>query len=299
MLGALAVVLLAAAPAWGAGAINVVTSSTDLKALVEAVGRDAVRVVSLAPAVHEPHAVPLKPGQLAELKAAALLVRVGLDHEPWLDQALATLDDPRLSPGGEAVLDCSKGLELIHAERQRRPMPPAAHALGNPHYWLDPDNARPITAGIRDALARLVPAARQRFENNRTGFLTMLDERLERWSRALAPHRGTRVVTVHDAWPYFARRFGLVVVGTVEPAPGVSPSPAQLDELIARMRSAGARLVIGGAEDNAAMVSLVAARGGARPVTLISSVGADAEARSYLGLFDVDVKRLTQALAPR
>src|SRR5262245_22471713 len=80
---ALVLVLFLSAPAWG-GPLRIVTTSTDLKALVEEVGGDRVRVTSLAPPIHEPHQVDVKPSQLAELRSAALLVRVGLDHEPWL-----------------------------------------------------------------------------------------------------------------------------------------------------------------------------------------------------------------------
>ncbi|HEV8474975.1 MAG TPA: zinc ABC transporter substrate-binding protein, partial [Methylomirabilota bacterium] len=108
--------LAAAVPAWGGGALPVVTTSTDLKALVEAVGGERVQVTSLAPALHDPHAVEVKPGQLAALRGAALLVRVGLDHEPWLARVRQTVGDARFAPGGAADLDASKGITLLDAE---------------------------------------------------------------------------------------------------------------------------------------------------------------------------------------
>src|SRR5262245_10441898 len=301
VLRALALLLLAAAPAWGGGDLEIVTTSTDLKALVEVVGRDAVRGVSLAPAVHEPHSVEIRPRQITQLQSAALSVPRALALVPWPASLLDSVAGPRFRPGGSAVLDCSKGISLLQTEtaRVRDARGVHIHSLGNPHYWLDPENARPITASIRDALVRLAPAQRARFEENRTGFLALLDERLARWSRAMAPFQGTRVVVVHETWPYFARRFGLVIAGAVEPTPGVPPSPAYLADLVKRMRDSGVRLVIGGVESNVAMLNHVAARSGAQAVTLISSVGGDAEARSYFGLFDVNVTRLTRALASR
>lgn len=300
-LCALALALLAVAPASGAAPIEVVTTSTDLKSLVEVVGRDLVRVASLAPPIHDPHphAVDVKPSQMAQIKSAALLVRAGLDDEPWLTRVLQAVNEPRLKPGGPDVLDCSKGISLLHTGVPRGGEERAVHDSGNPHYLLDPDNARPVTAAIRDALARIAPAHRARFDANRTGFLALLDARLARWSEALLPYKGSRVVLMHETWPYLARRFGLIVAGAVEPAPGISPSPAYLTDLAKRMRDSGVKLVIGGMESNDAMMRLVAAQGGARPVTLISSVGADPEARSYLALFDLNVKRLTAALAAR
>jgi ABC-type Zn uptake system ZnuABC Zn-binding protein ZnuA len=295
-LGAL--LWLAAATAWG-GALPVVTTSTDLKALVEVVGGARVSVTSLAPALHDPHSVEVKPGQLALLKEAALLVRVGLDHEPWLGRALRAAGEPRLMPGGAGDLDCSRGIALLDAETARvRPERGVhVHGFGNPHYWLDPENARPITQAIQVALARLAPADAAAFEANRDRFLHELDAAVPRWERALAPHRGVRVVVAHESWPYFAQRFGLQVVGTLEPTPGVPPAPAYLAALADRMRSARVRLLIAEPASPASLVAQTAARGGARLVILIPSVGGDPEARDYLALFDVNVRRLAAALA--
>jgi len=309
-LRALALVLLAAAPAghpaaWlnqaagSARPLAVVTTSTDLKALVEAVGGDRVQVESLAPPLHDPHAVEVKPGQLAKLKAAALLVRIGLDHEPWLSRVLRSVNDPRFVRGSPHDLDTSKGIQLLQAEtpRVRGERGVHVHSFGNPHYWLDPENGRPMTEEILEALARLSPPHRSQFEGNRNRFIEQLDARLARWSQAMAPYRGTRVVVVHETWPYFAQRFGLVVVAAVEPTPGVPPSPSSLAALTQKMREAGVKLLVAEPYSNASVVSQVAARSGARPVTLVPSVGGDPEARDYLGLFDLNIKRLTATLA--
>jgi ABC-type Zn uptake system ZnuABC Zn-binding protein ZnuA len=299
VLRALAFVLLAAAPAWGGGPLPVVTTSTDLKALVEAVGGDRVQVESLAPPLHDPHTVEVKPGQLARLKAAALLVRIGLDHEPWLVRVLRSVNDPRFARESQHYLDASKGIQLLQAETPRvRPERGVhVHGFGNTHYWLDPENARPITEAILDALTRLSPPDRPHFEASRKRFLEQLDARLARWAQAMAPYRGTRVVVVHESWPYFARRFGLVVLAAVEPTPGVPPSPSHLATLTQKMREAGVKLLIAEPYSNASVVSQVAARSGARAVTLIPSVGGDPEAPDYLALFDFNIKRLTNALA--
>jgi ABC-type Zn uptake system ZnuABC Zn-binding protein ZnuA len=296
---ALALVLLAAAPAAGGGVLPVVTTSTDLKSLVEAVGGDAVRVESLAAPGHDPHALQLKPGQLARLRSGALLVRIGLDHEPWLTRALQALGDPRFGRGSPHALDVSRGIALVDTEapRVRDERGAHLHGFGNPHYWLDPENARPMTQAILDALVRLAPDARDRFQANRARFLERLDAGLARWSAALAPHRGTRVVVVHDTWPYFARRFGLVVVAALEPTPGVAPSASTVATVTRRMREAGVRLVVAEPSSNAALAAQVAARGGATVVTLAPSVGAEPEAADYLALFDVNVARLARALA--
>jgi ABC-type Zn uptake system ZnuABC Zn-binding protein ZnuA len=298
----LLLLLAAAAPAWGGGPFSVVTTSTDLQSLVEAVGGDRVRVTSLAPAIHEPHVVEVKPSQLALVKSAALLVRIGLDHEPWLARVLDTVNEPRLSPGGPRDLDVSRGIPLLQTEtpRVRSERGVHVHGFGNPHYWLDPENARPITMSIGAALARLDPAGRARFDLNRARFLAELDGRLRRWTEAMAPYRGARAVVVHESWPYFARRFGLVIVAALEPTPGVPPSPASLAALTQRMKDTRVELLIAEPESDSAIVRQVTARSGARVVILIPSVGGDPAAPDYLSLFDLNVGRLTEALsAPR
>lgn len=296
MLRALALVLLAAAPARG-GVLDVVTTSTDLKALVEAVGDERVKVESLAPALHEPHAVDVKPGQMARLRSAALLARVGLDHEPWLARVRAAVNDPRFAPGGAGDLDLSRGIDLLQTETPRLRSEPGAHVhgFGNPHYWLDPANARPMTQTILEALARLAPDGRDAFTRNRARFLDRLDAGIARWIDLMAPLRGARMVVHHDSWPYFARRFGLVVVAAIEPAPGVPPSPASLAEIAGRMKDAGVKLVITEPSASHAVANRVAAPSGARVVTLVPSVGGDPEARDYFELFELNVRRLTGA----
>ena len=308
MCWALLLVLMAAAPIWAGSPLSaaaaqaglrVVTSSTDLKALVEEVGGSRVQVESLAPPVHDPHSVEMKPSQMAKLKAAALLVRIGLDHEPWLTRLLASLHDPRFVRGSLNYLETSKGIPLLQIETPRigGERGVHVHGFGNTHYWLDPENARPMTAAILEVLSHLAPEDRSAFEANRTRFLVRLDEGLLRWSRTVAPFRGTRVVVVHETWPYFAQRFGLTVVAAMEPTPGVPPSPSSLATLIQRMRDAGVKLIIAEPYADASVVNEVAARSGARAVTLIPSVGGDPSARDYLALFDLNVRRLTEALA--
>ncbi len=299
MLYALPFLLLWIAVAWGAAPVSVVTTSTDLKALAEAVGGERVQVESLAPPLHDPHALEVKPGQLSKIKAASLLVRIGLDHEPWLGRALRTLSDRRFVRDSPHYLDTSKGIQLLQAEtpRVRADKGAHVHGFGNTHYWLDPENSKPITAAILEALDRLVPGERRYFEANRKRFLDQLDKRLNIWLRAMASYKGTRAIAVHETWPYFAQRFGLVVVAVVEPIPGVPPSPSYLASLIQKMRDSGVRLLIAEPYSNASVVRQIAAQSGATAITLIPSVGGDPEAADYLSLFDLNIKRLSEAAA--
>jgi ABC-type Zn uptake system ZnuABC Zn-binding protein ZnuA len=299
VLYALAFLLLWPPAASAAEPLSVVTTSTDLKSLVEAVGGERVRVESLAAPLQDPHAVEVKPGQLAKVKAAALLVRIGLDHEPWLAGALRTVRDSRFTRESPHYLDTSKSIQLLQAETPRVRADKAAHlhGFGNTHYWLDPANGRPITAAILEALLRLAVSDRSYFEANRKRFLDQLDGRLKGWLQTMAPHKGTRAVVVHDTWPYFAQRFGLMIVAVMEPNPGVPPAPSHFAILIKKMRESGIRLLIADPYSNASAVTQMARQSGATAVTLLPSVGGDPRAADYLSLFDLNIKRLSQAAA--
>ena len=299
MLYALAFLLVWTTVGWCAEPLSVVTTSTDLKALVEAVGGERVRIESLALPLQDPHAVEVKPGQLAKLKTASLLVRIGLDHEPWLERALRTVGDSRFTRESPHYLDASKGVHLLQAETPRLRADKAAHVhgFGNPHYWLDPENGRPMTEAILAALVRLTPADRSYFEANRKRFLERLDGSQKSWLRTMAPYNGTRVIAVHETWPYFAHRFGLTIVAVVEATPGVPPSPSYLASLIKKTRDSGIRLLIADPYSNASTVRQVTTQSGATAVTLIPSVGGDPGAADYLSLFELNIKRLSQAAA--
>lgn len=284
---ALAAFFLAGAapgPAFSQEKLRVVATSADLKSLVEAVGGERVEVESLASPEQDPHSIEVKPAQLARLRRAALVVRIGLDHEPWLSKM--KLD------GKIPVVDASKNVRLLQTQTPRLRVERKAHvhAYGNTHYWLDPHNAQPITASILQALVRLSPADKSRFEGNRDAFLSRLNEKIQQWESAVKPYRGTRAVVIHDSWAYFAERFGLNIVAAAEPTPGVPPSPAELAALFKRMREAGVKLVIAEPHSNPSLVRQIEEKSGARAVTLAPS-GSD-----YVALFDENLRRLSTAL---
>ena len=271
--------------------LRVVTTSTDLKSLVEAVGGTDVVVESLAPAAGDPHAYELKPAQVERVRKADLVVRVGLDHEPWFARVRTT----------SRIVDASRGVALLQTEtpRLRADARPHLHGFGNPHYWLDPENARPITATLAHELMQAIPAHGPRFEENRRRFLARLDAGLARWREAMAPWKGTRVVVMHETWPYFAARFGLDIVAAAEPVPGVPPTPSEVGALIERMRSGGVRVLVIDSHSDMSLVNRIAYGSVARVVSLVPSVGAEPEAGDYIALFDLNVKRFVEVMQAR
>ena len=264
---------------------RIVTTSADLKSLSEAVGGDRVEVESLGSPEQDPHAIEVKPAQLARLRQAELLVKIGLDHEPWLT---------RLPISKLSVVDASKSVRLLQTEipRLRVERKAHVHAYGNTHYWLDPYNAHPISASILAGLVALRPADKAFFEANRAAFIFLLNSKIPEWEATLEPYRGTKVVVVHDSWAYFAERFGLQIVAAVEPYPGVPPSATELAALFKRMRETGVRILIADPNANPALVRQIAEKAEAKSVTLLPS------GKDYIALFDENVKRLSAALNP-
>lgn len=275
----------------------VVATTPDLRSLTESVSAGLVRVEGLVPPGADAEAFAPRPGHLALVRGAALVVRVGLGHDDWLDRLLAQAGQDRLRPGGEGHLDLSSTVALLEVQgRGVETRSGHAHGAANPHYWLDPANAEPMGAAVAEALVRLVPERRAEIEAAHGRFVAGLRARLEGWTARLAPHRGAAVVAYHNGWPYFARRFRLNIVDVIEPKEGVPPSPARLAALAAAMRERGVRAILHETTAPDAASRALAARTGARVVPLAPSVGAAPDAGDLFALFDRNVARLAAAL---
>ena len=280
--------------------MRVVTTTTDLAALVAAVGGDLVAVESIVPAGADPEAFEPRPGDLGKLRQAALLVRVGLGYDYWLDRIVNLTGAKRLMRGGEAYLDASAGIPLLEIRGQSVVNEGGhAHGVANPHYWLDPENAIIVTAGIAEALVRIAPEQRDEVLANRRRFLSELESRRARWVRTLAPFAGVKLIAYHNSWPYFARRFRLDVTGFIEPRAGVAPSPAHLAKLIAAGRKAQVRAILHEPHEPEDASRFVAHKLGVPVVRLAISVGSLAGTDDYLALFDYNVATLAKALGAR
>jgi ABC-type Zn uptake system ZnuABC Zn-binding protein ZnuA len=292
-----AALLLLALPA--RAEIAVVATTPDLKSLAEAVGGDAVRVASLVPPGSDAEAYEPRPGDLIRLRGAALVIRVGLGYDHWLDRLLAQHGDKKLARGQPAHVDASLGIPLLEVQGRSVEIQPGGHAhgLANPHYWLDPENAATITAAIVDGLAAVAPSEAARFAANRERFLAVLAEHLAIWQTRLAPQQGAAIVAYHNAWPYLARRFRLNIVDVVEPKEGIAPSPARLARLAGVMREKKVRAVLVEPYSPQDAAQSLASRTGARLAVLAPSVGSVPEASDYLALFEFNVDVLARALS--
>jgi ABC-type Zn uptake system ZnuABC Zn-binding protein ZnuA len=295
-----AAVLILAPGAGGAdaaGKIRVVATTTDLKALTEAVGGKLVDVEALARGNQNPHDLEVRPSLMVKVRQADLLVVNGLELDQWAEVVVQGANNPKVIPGAPGRVDASSGLLVLEVPRARvdRSMGDV-HPLGNPHYTADPGMAAAVTANILEGLARVAPEQRTTFERNREEFLARLDRALADWSAALAPFKGAKVVVDHNMWPYFLTRFGLVQAGSIEERPGIPPTPTHLTRLISLMKDDKVRVILTVPWGDQKLAARVAEESGARTVVVAPAVGAVKGSDGYLETIDYNVKSIAQAM---
>jgi zinc/manganese transport system substrate-binding protein len=280
--------------------LYVVTSTTDMASLAQEVGGDKIKVESIAKGYQDPHYVEAKPSFLLKLRQADLLIAVGLDLElGWLPPLVTQSGNPRIQPGASGYLDASQFAAIL--EKPSGPISRAqgdVHPLGNPHYWLDPDNGRRIAKGIADKLGQMDPGNAATFQQRYQDFDRRLTEAQKRWQQQMAPFKGRKVVSYHKSWPNFARYFGLNVVGYVEPRPGIPPSPGHTIELIQQMRREGVKVIMVEPYFDLKTPNSVARESGGQVVVLLPSVGGEPAVSDYFKLFDYDIQLLTRTFQP-
>jgi zinc/manganese transport system substrate-binding protein len=284
-------------PARAAEKIRVVATTTDLKALTEAVGGDLVEVDALARGNQNAHDLEIRPSLMVKVRRADLLIMNGLELDGWAEVVVQGANNPRVIPGAPGRVDASEGILVLEVPHSRvdRSMGDV-HPVGNPHYTVDPGMAPAITANILQGLARIAPQHRAAFERNRQDFLRRLDQAMARWSAILAPFKGAKVIVDHNMWPYFLTRFGLVQAGSVEERPGIPPTPGHLTKLIAQIREERIKVILTVPWGDRQLAERVAHETGARTVLVASAVGAVKGTDTYLDAIDYNVKALVQGL---
>jgi ABC-type Zn uptake system ZnuABC Zn-binding protein ZnuA len=278
--------------------LNVVTSTEDLAALAREVGGDRVKVESIARGYQDAHFVEAKPSFLLKLQRADLLILVGLQLEiGWLPPLVTQSRNPAIQVGAAGYLDVSRFVEVldIPAGEVTRGMGDV-HPLGNPHYWLDPENGRGIAKAIQNKLSKLQQEDARYFEGHYHDFDRRLREAENRWIQQAVPLKGIEVVTYHNTWPNFAKRFGLKVVGYVEPKPGIPPTARHTLEVINLIKRNKVPLILVEPYFDLKTPNSIAAQTGAKVVVLLPSVGGDAKVTNYFQLFDYDLRLLTATL---
>ena len=292
------VCLWALAPAAAASKLRIVATTEDLAALAREVGGDRVQVDAIARGYQDPHFVDPKPSFILKLSRADLLIFVGLQLEVgWLPPLITQSRNRRVQVGAPGYMDVSQYNQILDIPTGiiTRAMGDV-HPLGNPHYWLDPENGRRSARAIQARLAQLRPEDAAYFQQRFEDFSRRLAEAEKRWDQQMAPYRGTQVVSYHRSWPNFIKRFGLEVVGYVEPKPSIPPTPQHTLALINQMRRDNIKLILVEPYFDLKTPQSIARATGAEVLVLLPSVGGEKEVTDYFKLFDYDIGLLTAAL---
>ena len=277
-----------------AGKINVMTTTEDLAAIAREVGGDKITADSIAKGYQDPHFVEPKPSFLLKLQKADLLAVVGLQLEiGWLPPLQTQSRNAKIQVGGPGYLDMSQFCQILEIPQGQvtRAMGDV-HPLGNPHYWLDPQNGRRIAKAFADKFSQMDGGDAAFFQQQYASFDKRLADAEKGWVAKMAPYKGRKVVTYHRSWPNFCERFGLDVVDYVEPRPGIPPTPSHTLELINRMKSENVKLLLMEPYFDRKTPDSVAHAVGGEVAMLMPSVGGNKEITTYFQLFDYDINTL-------
>jgi zinc/manganese transport system substrate-binding protein len=327
-------VVMLVAPTTHADPLRVCATTPDLGSLVREVGGTDVTVTVFAKATEDPHFVEPRPSFVVDLRSADLLVVAGLDLEiGWLPPLLLTARNRTILAGGRGYLDASVAIDPdeVPTAAIDRSMGDV-HPLGNPHYLTDPLNGLKVAALLRDKLTDLRPEAHEAFAKRYAEFrrrlgvamvgdtlagtyefekLTALYQygRLDAfltsqgqtsmlggWLALMRPHRGLKAVEDHPVWGGFARRFGIDIIGRMEPLPGVPPTTRHLAEVVMLMRAEHVKLVLATAYYDPRHARFLAEQTGAGVAQMANEVGARPGTGDYLRMSNYNVRQVLAAL---
>lgn len=281
-----------------AAKVNAVATLPDLASMARDIGGDRVNVVCLGKPSEDPHYIQPKPSFIVALNRADVLIENGLDLEiGWLPALLDQTRNAKLRPGGVGRVVASTKVPVLDlptgpVDRSQGDV----HPHGNPHFLLDPEAGKIAARNIAAGLKRAAPDDAAVFDAGLEKLLARIDTAEAEAGKLLAPFRGVKVVTYHKSFPYFAERYGLVVVGTIEPKPGIPPSPAHLAALGDRMLAEGVKVILQEPWHETRTPALAGRKAGAKVVVLPVQTGSDPSATDYPATIKLLAEKVSAAL---
>jgi zinc/manganese transport system substrate-binding protein len=277
--------------------IRVVATTPDLASIAREIGGAAVDVVALAKPTEDPHFVDAKPSHIVTLNRADVLIEGGAELElGWLPPLLESSRNAKIAAGASGRVVASHGIQMMDIPTTFDRAKGDVHALGNPHFVIDPLNAKVVAAEITEHLSLVAPPSAAVFQANLAKFNATVDAKLAGWQKQLAPFKGAKIVTYHKDFVYLAARFGLEVVETLEPKPGIAPSPAHLAQVIQTMKATSARVILVQPYQNRKTAETVARQTGAVVLDMPQQPGARSDTQTYFAMMDNLVTTLANAL---
>src|SRR5437588_49986 len=242
LLLALATAMLA----WPAGAaLNVFACEPEWGALAQELGGDRVAVFSATTALQDPHKVEARPSLIARIRSADLLICSGSELEiGWLPLLLTQSGNARIQPGSAGYLEASQFVPKLEIPKVVDRALGDVHPSGNPHVHLDPRNIAKVADVLTERLVQLDPANAEAYKARASVFLERWRAALSRWEREAARLKGVPVVVYHKDMSYFINWAGMREAGSLEPKPGLPPTPAHLSDLVERRKRDPAKGIV-------------------------------------------------------
>lgn len=285
---------------WPANAehkLYVITSNTTLAYFVKEIGGSKVEVESLARATQDLHTVDPRPSFVTKLRDADMVVPNGLAFDIWILPLLDAARNPKVITGAKGYVDAAQGVHALEVPSGKVSMSQGElHPLGNPHYLLDPNNARIALKNILQGLNRVSPGDAAYFRTNYEAYVAQLDKKIAEWDREMAPHKGKPVVTFHKSWTYFLKAFELTEFGTIEPKPSIPPSPSHVNDLIKSMQQHGVKVIIKEPYFPAKYPEAIAKATNAQLLVVPEWVGGEKGTETYFTFMDHLVSKVANAL---
>jgi len=276
--------------------IYVVTTTEDLKSIAEFVGGKKVKVESLSYGWQDPHTVEPLPSMIVKLSKADMLVKIGLDLDMWVDGLILASKNKNIAYGAVGYVDASVGITALEIPVGKVDASMGdIHIYGNPHYWLDPENGKIIAKNILEGLCRLSPENKEYFEKNYEEFVDKLTKKIEYWEQKLKKYENKNFVSYHKTFSYFAKRFKINIVATVEPKPGIPPSAAYLKTLVETIKKQDVVCILHENFYPLKTSQSVAKQTNTKVVVLPISVGGIKEVKDYFSLFEYIVTKIEES----
>ena len=282
----------------GAKTLNVVASTLDMADIARQIGGDRVSVYAVSTGKYDLHFFDPRPSQVMKLRKAEVLIVGGLDVDIWIQALIDASRNRRIRFGAVGYVDPSDGVQPIQVPKGRIDGAMGdVHPYGNPHYWVTRENVRIVVENIANGLIRVSPKDADYFERNKVAYLEKVAEVFDGLHRQLEPFKGTKVIQYHQSWDYFCTEFGLEIIGSVEPKPGIPPSPSHLAELVSWARHEGAKLMLVEPYYPKRPVEFVARETGARVLRLPFYAGGKEGIDGFLDNLTYNVNQIVEALS--
>lgn len=277
--------------------LQVFACEPEWAALAEELGGAQVEVYSATTALQDPHLIQARPGLIARMRNADLAVCTGAELElGWLPVLQSRANNPRVQNGKPGMFQASDYVQMLDVPRSVDRSQGDVHPFGNPHIQNNPHNISQVATALSERLAALIPAQADYFKQRHTEFTQRWQTAIKAWEAKAAPLRGAVVVSDHQGWAYLYNWLGMVEAATLEPKPGIPPSAAYLQSLLASVSDRQARMIVRAAYYPRRPAQWLAERSQLPVAELPFTVGGAPGADDLFGLFDVSISRLLQAL---